>query len=408
MSAYWADWLNLFIRWTHFTVGVAWIGASFYFNWLNNSVRPPEEESEGVIGEVWAIHGGAYYRVTKHDRNMPRLPTTLHWFKYEAYFTWITGFILLGLVYHMNAKAYLIKAGSDLSVGAATMISTASLLAAWLVYDGLCKSPLKKMPVVFAALGFVLMTAAAYGLHQIFSPRAAYIHIGAMIGTCMVANVYFVIIPGQRAMVEATEKGEEPDVSKGEAGSFRSLHNNYLTLPVLFIMISSHYPMTYGHSANWAILAALALISAAIRHWFNLRGQGHKNVWILPVAALAGLSLAFVIKPAPVKLSATAPKPAASKAVTPAPQSDSDFVAVEAIFKARCVTCHSATPTHPTAPVAPKGLKFDTPQQIAARLQQIKAQVVDSKIMPLGNLTQMTDAERATVGNWIAKGAPIQ
>ena len=224
MDPYWAEWLHLIVRWTHFTVGVAWIGASFYFNWLNNSVRPPEEDEEGVIGEVWAIHGGAYYRVTKHDRNMPRLPTSLHWFKYEAYFTWITGFILLGLVYHMNAKAYLIKPGSDMSVGMASMLSTGSLVVAWVVYDLLCKSPLKKRPVAFALIGFALVTAAAYGLHQIFSARAAYIHVGAMIGTCMAANVFFVIIPGQRAMVEATEKGEEPDVSKGEAGSFRSLH----------------------------------------------------------------------------------------------------------------------------------------------------------------------------------------
>jgi uncharacterized membrane protein len=397
MSAYWADWLQLFVRWTHFTVGVAWIGASFYFNWLNNSVRAPEEESEGVIGEVWAIHGGAYYRVTKHDRNMPRLPKTLHWFKYEAYFTWITGFILLGLIYHMNAKAYLIKAGTDMSVGMATMISVGSLVVAWLVYDGLCRSPLKKHPVLFAALGFALMTLAAYGLHQVFSPRAAYIHVGAMIGTCMAANVFFVIIPGQRAMVTAIEKGEEPDVRYGQAGSFRSLHNNYLTLPVLFIMISSHFPMTFGHGQAWAVLAVLALISASVRHWFNLRGKGTNNVWILPVAALAGLSLAFVIQPTPRQA------PAVAAAVQPAV----DFAPVAEIFKQRCVSCHSAKPTHVTAPIAPKGVMFDTPAQIAARARQIRAQVVDSKIMPLGNLTQMTDAEREVVAAWLNAGAKV-
>ena len=403
MDPYWAEWLHLVVRWTHFTVGVAWIGASFYFNWLNNSVRPPEEDEEGVIGEVWAIHGGAYYRVTKHDRNMPRLPTSLHWFKYEAYFTWITGFILLGLVYHMNAKAYLIKPGSDMSAGMASLLSTASLVVAWVVYDLLCKSPLKKKPVTFALIGFALVTAAAYGLHQIFSARAAYIHVGAMIGTCMAANVFFVIIPGQRAMVEATEKGEEPDVSKGEAGSFRSLHNNYLALPVLFIMISAHVPMTYGHAANWAILAALALLSAGVRHWFNLRGQGHRNVWILPVCAVAGIGLAFVVKPKPV----TPPPGAAAAATLSAAENAVLFTEVQAIFKRRCNTCHAAKPTHVTAPVAPKGVMFDTPEQIAAKAQEIKAQAVDAIIMPLGNLTKMTDEERQTVGRWIAAGAKL-
>ena len=357
MDPYWAEWLHLIVRWTHFTVGVAWIGASFYFNWLNNSVRPPEEDEEGVIGEVWAIHGGAYYRVTKHDRNMPRLPTSLHWFKYEAYFTWITGFILLGLVYHMNAKAYLIKPGSDMSVGMASMLSTGSLVVAWVVYDLLCKSPLKKRPVAFALIGFALVTAAAYGLHQIFSARAAYIHVGAMIGTCMAANVFFVIIPGQRAMVEATEKGEEPDVSKGEAGSFRSLHNNYLTLPVLFIMISAHFPMTYGHAANWAILAALALLSAGVRHWFNLRGQGHRNVWILP--SVRSLASGLLCRQTPTRHPAArrvSGSPLRSRQCGFVRRSSGDLSA-----SLQHVPCDK--PTHVTAPVAPKRVMFDCPSR---------------------------------------------
>jgi uncharacterized membrane protein len=393
LSPYISDWLHLMVRWFHFTVGVAWIGASFYFNWLNNNVRPLEEDEEGVTGEVWAIHGGAYYRVTKHDRATMRLPKTLHWFKYEAYFTWISGALLLDIVYYLNSSGPLMKAGSGVGHWTGVGIGIGAMLGAWVVYDLLCKSPLAKNSVVFFCTAFAFFAAAAFGLSEVFSPRAAYIHVGAMVGTCMAANVFFVIIPGQRAMVEATKNGTEPDVAYGIAGSTRSLHNNYFTLPILFIMISSHFPMTYGSPVAWAVLGALALIGAAVRHWFNVKGRGEQNVWILPVAAVAMIGLMVVMKPAPI-----APPPA-GKATIP-------YSTVAPIVAARCTSCHSKTPTNAAFPVAPLGVMLDTEAQVRARLAIIKTQVVDTKVMPLGNLTKMTDPERALMGEWLAQELP--
>ncbi len=294
MTTWLVDWLHLLTRWLHLVVGAAWIGASFYFNWLNNHVRPVDDPSGRLAGGLWAVHGGAFYEVRKFKGAPETLPKTLHWFKYEAYFTWITGVTLLLLVYWMDAAAMMVPADSALSPGATAGIGMASLVVGWLVYDGMCRSPLARMPVALASLGFVGMTAAAYGLSMVFTPRATYIHVGAMMGTMMALNVFFVIIPGQRAMVDAMSRGEEPDVSRGAAGSLRSLHNNYFTLPVLFIMVSNHFPFTYGHEAGWAVLAALCVIGAGVRHWFNLRGKGHLNAWILPVAAVAMMALAFV------------------------------------------------------------------------------------------------------------------
>jgi uncharacterized membrane protein len=389
LAPYISDWLHLMVRWFHFTVGVAWIGASFYFNWLNNNVRPPKEEEDGVTGEVWAIHGGAYYRVTKHDQSTVRQPETLHWFKYEAYFTWISGVLLLYIVYYLNSSGPLMKAGADLGHWTGVGIGIAAMVLAWVFYDLLCKSPLAKNTVLFFSIAFLFFAASAFGLSEIFSPRAAYIHVGAMVGTCMVGNVFFVIIPGQRAMVDATEKGTVPDAAHGVAGSTRSLHNNYFTLPILFIMISSHFPMTYGSPVGWAILAALALIGAAVRHWFNVKGRGEKNVWILPVAALAMIGLMVVMKPTPI--AATAGEPPIT------------YAEIAPIVAAHCTSCHSKAPTNPAFPVAPQGVMFDTEAQVRTRMVKIKTQVVDTKIMPLGNLTHMTEPERALMGRWLGQ-----
>lgn len=391
------DWLELVVRWIHVVTGVSWIGASFYFNWLNNSLRPPEEATDGVDGEVWAVHGGHFYQVNKYQVAPAKLPKTLHWFKFEAYFTWISGFALLAIVYYHGATLYLIDpAVQAMSPLQATGIGVGTLVLGWLGYDLLCKSPLGKQPVPFAALGFVLLTAIAYGLCSVFSSRGAYIHVGALIGTMMAANVFFVIIPNQKVMVEQMTKKEKPDPQLGLDASLRSLHNNYLTLPVLFIMVSNHYPMTYGHEWNWLVLAAISLIGAGVRHWFNLRGKGHQNVWILPVACVAMVALALV----------TAPKQNIS--VVPEGDAPIAFADVQMIIGARCQPCHSAKPTHPSFPEAPLGFIVDTPQQIKAKVDLIKLQAIDTQIMPLGNLTQMTPEERGILAKWIEQGAKVE
>ena len=259
MDGYIADWLNLLFRWLHLITGAAWIGTSFYFNWLNHNIRPPKEEREGINGELFAVHGGHFYQVSKYAGAPKKLPETLHWFKWEAYFTWITGISLLIVVYYWNASIYLVDNSiREIDPTSAILISIGAIVGGWIVYDLMCKSPLSKKPVLFAGIGFSLMTAVAYGLTEVFAPRAAYIHVGAMIGTMMAANVFFVIIPNQRKMVDAMIAGEKPDTSLGDAGALRSLHNNYFTLPVLFIMVSNHFPMTYGNQMNWAILASIA------------------------------------------------------------------------------------------------------------------------------------------------------
>lgn len=398
-----AEWLSLILRWLHVIFGAAWIGTSFYFNWLNNHVRPVEDgpAPQGVAGELWQVHGGKFYQVVKYSVAPPRLPRTLHWFKYEAYFTWVTGFFLLAIVYYLEPTAYLVDANVPLlrtllpegmvHIGAVA-IGVLVLLGGWLVYHLMCKSPLGRMPVAFAVVGFALMTGVAFGLTQIFGSRAAYIHVGALLGTIMAWNVFFVIIPNQKRVVAAMSAGKEPDAKLGEDAAQRSLHNNYFTLPVLFIMVSNHYPMTFGHEYNWAVLAALSLIGAGVRHWFNLRGRGHRNVWILPAAAVAIVGLALV----------SSPRSAARY------EGEVTFAMVRDIIERRCVECHSATPTSELYDTAPQGVMFDTPQQIVDRAARINAQVVVTQQMPLSNLTGMTEEERAIIAAWYQRGARLE
>ncbi len=269
-------WLELTVRWIHVIAGVAWIGTSFYFNWLNDRLTTPTDAPEGVTGELWSVHGGGFYRVMKFGVAPARMPEELHWFKWEAYLTALSGLALLVLVYYLGADVYMVVPGG-LSPGAAVGVGVATLIGGWLVYDALCRSPLGRRTPALAAVGFLLATLIAWGLVQFIGSRAAYIHIGAMLGTIMALNVFRVIIPAQREMVADLVAGREPDGAVGEHAALRSLHNNYMTLPVLFIMVSIHYAMTYGHRYNWAILAALALIGAGTRHYFNLRNRGRHN-----------------------------------------------------------------------------------------------------------------------------------
>lgn len=386
MDPHLTQWLNLALRWAHVIVGIAWIGTSFYFNWLNSRLQPPDRSEPGVDGELWSVHGGGFYRVVKYSVAPERLPRTLHWFKWEAYATWLSGFALLVLIYYMGADVFLIDPTvADLASWTAIAIGVGSLVVGWMVYDLLCKSPLAARPGRLLAIGFVLTAGAAWSLTQVLSARAAYIHVGAILGTIMAANVFRVIIPSQQDMVTALAAGRTPDAGRGKQAGLRSLHNNYLTLPVLFVMVSSHYPMTYGHTWNWAILLGIAIVGAGVRHWFNLRNQGHRNVWLLPGAAVALLALALVSRPGGA--------PRDGETVSAAE--------VHGIIERRCASCHSATPTDSVFRVAPLGVTLDTPAEIRRHAERILTMAIQSHVMPPGNLTGMTDEERAQLGRWL-------
>ena len=397
LLAYGLDWFSLLVRWMHLITGIAWIGASFYFVWLDNTIRPPKPGSElankGVSGELWAVHGGGFYHPQKYLVAPKDLPEELHWFKWEAYSTWLSGFALLFIVYYFNAQAMMIdKSVANLSSLQAVGVGLGSLLFGWIFYDLLCRSPLGKREGLFGMVMFVFIIAVAYVLSTLLSGRAAYIHVGAMIGTMMVGNVLMLIIPGQRKLVAAMQRGESPDPVHGQKAKQRSVHNNYFTLPVLFIMISNHYAMTYSHSYSWLVLAGIVAAGVLIRHFFNLRHKGITN-WAFPAAGVLLLTLvAIAIAPkAPVK------HVQAVNAMTGAAQ----LSQVQAIIHARCVSCHSTQPTQPGFAAAPAGVMLHTPELLRQHAARVYQRSVVLKDMPLANLTQMTDSERAIVGAWV-------
>jgi uncharacterized membrane protein len=392
-DAYTTDWLNLLARWLHVIAGIVWIGSSFYFIALDDHLRPPKDEQDaqaGVGGEAWEIHGGGFYNIQKYLVAPRVLPETLHWFKWEAYTTWLSGFALMIVLYYLNAHTYLIDKGvADLSTGEAVAISVGLLAAAWIVYDLLSRL-LASRPLVLAAVLLALITLSAWGVGHLFSARAVYLQIGAMLGTMMVGNVFFVIIPAHWELVRAKEAGREPDPAANERAKLRSVHNNYLTLPVVFTMLSNHFPFTYGHSYAWLILVVLLLIGAWVRHFFNLRHLG-RTVWAIPVsAAIAIAVLAILIRP---QTESTAGTPAVP------------FAHVARIVEERCAACHSEHPTK--VDTAPRGVKLDTAEEIKSQATAIQVQAVQTKAMPLGNVTGMTQAERDLLGRWIAQGARI-
>ena len=384
MDAYWIEWLNLIIRWIHITVGIAWIGASFYFNWLEQTLDRRQPKS-GIAGELWAVHGGGFYHLVKYDVAPAELPERLHWFKWEAYSTWLSGVLLLSLVYYLNADVYLLKNNQDLlSSTGALYLGIGLLIIGWFAYDALCKTALVDKGLLFATLLLVVFALVSWGLDMVFNGRAAYIHVGALIGTLMVGNVFRVIIPAQKAMVAAMKNGSLPDGKLGQAAMRRSLHNNYLTLPVLFIMVSNHYPSTFGHEYNWLILLLLSLISIYVRHFFNLKNQGKRYYWMWLLAALAILGLAMASQPQAIKSSTIV--------------SDAEaFVLV----KKHCTVCHAEKPTQPGFVAAPNGLLLETPQQVLQRLADIKQRAVLTESMPLGNMSAMSNEERLMLGGWI-------
>ncbi len=427
------EWLNLAVRWVHMIVGIAWIGASFYFVWLENNLNRINPR-DGLSGDLWAIHGGGIYHLEKYKLAPPTMPENLHWFKWEAYWTWMSGVALLCVVFYSNPVLYLLAPGSTLTGPEGVAIGIGSLIASWFIYDLLCDSPLGKRPALLGLVLFVLVIAACFGFSQIFSGRGAYLHTGAIIGTIMVGNVFRIIMPAQRALVAAIAENRTPDPSLPAKGLLRSRHNNYFTLPVLFIMISNHFPSTYGSRYNWLILAGIAVVAVLVRHYFNTRHNSHKYAWALPVGALGMICLAYVTGPAqmprgpenagPAKIEyqplpgtaigghradepkpVVAPAPAAPVQAQVANAGGAHFEKVHSVIQERCGVCHSAKPTSPLFSTAPAGVMFDTPEQIQQQAPRIQAQAVVSQIMPLGNITQMTQQERDLIGQWINEGA---
>ena len=391
------DWVGLIIRWLHVITGIAWIGSSFYFIFLDASLRARKTLPEGVVGDSWQVHGGGFYQMQKFAVAPAEMPKELHWFKYEAYFTWGTGMALLAVIYYWGADTYLIDAQRlALQPWQAILISLASLVAGWIVYDLVCRSPLGARPGVLAAAVFAIIAGAAVFYGLVFSGRAAFLHIGAFIGTIMVGNVFFIIIPNQKKIVADLLAGRSPDPTLGKAGKQRSVHNNYLTLPVIFVMVSTHYPMTFDSRWNWLILASVVIVGAVIRHFYNLKHAGKgEHYWLLPVAG------AFML----VAIGLSLP-PRSKVALEDIPQVS--FAEVRRIIDVRCAVCHSATPSFEGFDQPPAGVVFDTLRDIELSTQRIRTQTVDTRAMPLGNITEMTDAERQTLANWLARGAPLQ
>lgn len=388
------EWMNMAVRWIHVVFGIAWIGASFYFVFLENSLNRTKDLREGIAGNLWAVHGGGFYYLEKYKVAPPAIPKDLHWFKYEAYFTWVSGFTLLAVVYYLDAKAYLIDPEVlDISSGAGILIGIGTLLFGWLCYDTLCKSVLAKNQLFFGFVLFLFVTVVAWFLTHVFSSRAAYIHVGAMLGTLMAGNVFRIIIPSQKAMVNAAKMGQAVDPSLGKKALQRSLHNNYFTLPVIFIMISNHFPSTYGNAFNWLVLMGLSLVSVLVKHYLNLKEKGEKSVWILPVAVVGMIALAFV----------TAPK---TKQVCK-DDSPASFTEVNEIVTKRCVQCHSSAPTDDVLKTAPNGIMFDTPQNIVKYSERILTRAVITKTMPQANKTGMTQQERDLIQCWIENGSSM-
>jgi len=382
------EWANLLIRWMHMIVGIGWIGTSFYFMALDYSLDKRERASPGILGTAWQVHGGGFYHVEKYTVAPPQLPDKLHWFKWEAYLTWVTGFGLLIVQYYLHARSYLIDPSVlPLEPWQAIVLSLGSILVGWGIYEGLCRSPIGQNATVLAVCFFALIMGAAVFYTHVFSGRGAFLHVGALTGSIMATNVFAVIIPNQKKMIAQMLRGETPDPYYGMVGKQRSTHNNYLTLPVLLMMVSPHYPFLSSHPHAWLVVALILVAGASIRHYLNRVDAGddwRSYGWAAPVA-IAALMVAIFI---------TAPRaPEAGAAVSDAQ--------VFAITQKHCVMCHAAKPTHESFQEAPKNVALESVAELRKYAALIYLQAVQNKAMPLGNETGMTDEERNELGRWV-------
>ena len=390
------EWAGSVLRWLHVVAGIAWIGSSFYFIHLDLSLKPRPGLPDGVKGDEWQVHGGGFYHMIKYLVAPAQMPDHLTWFKWEAYTTWLSGFALLVVVYYLGADLFLIdKSVLDMTAVQAAGIAFGSLVLSWLVYEALCRSPLGRHEVALALVGYVYLVALTYGFTHVFSGLGAFTQIGAIIGTIMVANVFVIVIPYQEKMVAAMLAGKEPDPVWGQLGKQRSVHNNYLTLPVVFLMLSNHYPLFFATRYNWLIVAIVLAIGPVIRHFFNSRHEGKGSPWWTWVVAAAGM-VAIAL------LSAAGPASLTAAALPPAPK----FTQVTNIVISRCSMCHAAQPVWPGIPTAPRGVMLDDSEQIHRHAPLIEAYAVRSQAMPPGNITEMTSKERLLLASWLAAGAP--
>jgi uncharacterized membrane protein len=392
----WTESLSLVLRWLHVIAGIAWIGSSFYFIHLDLSLKSRDGLPAGVKGDAWQVHGGGFYHMIKYLVAPARMPDELTWFKWEAYTTWLSGFSLLVVIYYANAEVYLIdRSVLDVSAPMAAAIAFGSLLPAWLVYEALCRSPLGKHEVALALVGYAFLVALTYGFTHVFSGRGAFTQIGALIGTIMVANVFIIVIPNQKKTVAAMLAGKEPDAVWGEEAKQRSVHNNYLTLPVVFLMIANHYPLMFATRFNWLIVAIVLAVGPVIRHFFNSRHEGKGSPWwTWGVAAAGMLAVAW--------LSAAGPREAGAQV------EHADTRAAHNVILTRCGMCHMRDPVWPGVHGPPKGVLLDSPEEINRHARLIEINAVRSNAMPPGNITEISAEERAVLAAWLAAGAPAR
>jgi uncharacterized membrane protein len=391
-----SEWVSMTLRWLHVVAAIGWIGSSFYFIHLDLSLKAREGLPEGVRGEAWQVHGGGFYRIMKYLVAPAQLPSELTWFKWEAYTTWLSGFALMVVVYYLDADLFLVdKSILDLTPLQAGLFSLASLALAWLLYEAACRTGLAAHELPFALGGYVFLVALTYAFTHALSGRGAFNQIGAIIGTIMVANVFAVIIPNQKKIVAALLAGETPDPKLGKAGKERSVHNNYLTLPVVVLMISNHYPLLFATRFNWLIVAIVLALGPVIRHFFNERHAGRASPWwVWGVAALGMIAIAL--------LSAAGPRDAKAAALAAPPA----YAEVEEIVLSRCSMCHAAEPVWSGIVTAPKAVLLDSTEHIKRNARLIGRVAAWSSAMPPGNVTDMTADERAVLAAWVASQGP--
>jgi uncharacterized membrane protein len=395
-----AEWSGFLVRWVHLITGISWIGSSFYFMWLDSALEAPAIPKADVEGELWMVHSGGFYEVERKRIGPGRMPKTLHWFKYEALFTWVSGVFLLGLVYYLNAGAYLVDPSiSKLSPGAAVATAIGTIAASWFIYDGIWQNIGKKSGTIATAFSVLLAGSIAYAFCRLFTGRAAFLHVGAMFGTWMVANVWVRILPSQQKMIDATKEGRTPDYALSGHAKRRSVHNTYMTFPVLFMMLSNHYPMAYGATSNWMVLFCLIVFGASIRHVMvasKKEGKAGTGRWAI-IPSIASL-VALILMTSNLQ---TGSQPGADAAGL----SHVSFSQTQAIITSRCIACHSVHPSITTFGPTPGGIQFDSPERIHSLAERIKVRAVVTKTMPMANLTHITEDERTTLGRWIDQGA---